>query len=162
MCVTKPASHTVQFFINTRSPSPESPSLFMTMSDLLPNSQDSLGDSLLESSLGPNDSISTLASEQTFGFHNTVISTNNRKRDDFVPVNASSDEAHERLKDNPVYLNLNHLTFRSLKTSVEDTIGMLDLIIGTIFTRDMNFRRRSQWFSASIVATYSIILFLLA
>ena len=72
------------------------------MSEILPNSQDSLGDSLLKASLGPNDSISTVATTQTFGFYNTVISRNNRRRDEFVPVTADSDEAHERLKDNPI------------------------------------------------------------
>ena len=72
------------------------------MSEILPNSQDSLSDSLLEASLSPNDFISMVATTQTFGFHNTVVSRNNRWRDEFVPVTANSDEAHERLKDNPV------------------------------------------------------------
>jgi len=76
------------------------------MSEILPNSQDSLSDSLLKASLGPNDSISTVATTQTFGFYNTVISRNNRRRDEFVLVTADSDGAHERLKDNPVILQL--------------------------------------------------------
>lgn len=135
-------------------PHSPSPSLTTAMSDILSNSQDSLGDSLLESSLGPYDSVSTIGTAQTFGFHQSVVSINNRRRENFVTVSAHSDEAHERLKDYPVYLNLNHLNVKFLKTSVEDTIGTSDRIIEIIFTRDMNFRRRNQWFSANTVTTY--------
>ena len=76
------------------------------MSEIFPNSQDSLSDSLLKASLNSNDFISTVATTQTFGFHNTVISRNNRRVNEFVSVTADSDKAHKRLKDNPVISQL--------------------------------------------------------
>ena len=75
-------------------------SLFSTMSDIFTNSQDSLGDSLFEGSLAPNDSISTVP--HTLGFDNTS-NTSYRHPVDFVLVIADTMEAHERLKDHPVY-----------------------------------------------------------
>ena len=72
------------------------------MSDVLTNSQDSLGESLFEGSLAPNDSVSTVVTAQTLGFDNTS-STNLRHRMDFALITADSNEAHERLKDYPVY-----------------------------------------------------------
>ena len=72
------------------------------MSEILSNSQDSLSDSLLKASLNPNDFISTVITIQTFGFHNTIVSRNNRRCDAFVSVTADSNKAHKKLKDNSV------------------------------------------------------------